>query len=113
MASLKDKTSGSLFVSALAVERQLGRLSRWLHGSSSSALRGWFIGTIGLLVEHSGLLLGLCCDARDPRLYPEGLKRDCFELSGDDAESWSSQVGASQGCQAGAALLLCVVAPRA
>ncbi len=69
------------------------------------------------LVSNGGLLLGLRCDARDPRFYPEGLKRDGFELSGDDAESCSSQVGASQGCQAGAALLLllllCVVAPRA
>ncbi len=43
---------------------------------------------MGILVCHSGLLLALCCDVRDSRLYPEGLKRDGFELSGDDAE-WS------------------------
>ncbi len=40
-----------------------------------------------LLVGHGGLLLGLRCDARDPRLYPEGLKGGGFELSGDDVKS--------------------------
>ncbi len=43
--------------------------------------------TVGLLVGHGSLLLGLRCNARGSRLYPEGLKRDGFELSGDDAES--------------------------
>ncbi len=42
---------------------------------------------MGLLVGHGSFLLGLRCDARDPRLYPEGLKRGGFELSGDDVES--------------------------
>ncbi len=42
---------------------------------------------MGLLVSHGSLLLGLRCNARDSRLYPEGLKRGGFELSGDDAES--------------------------
>ncbi len=43
--------------------------------------------TMGLPVGHGGLLLGLRCDTRDSRLYPEGLKRCGFELTGDDAES--------------------------
>ncbi len=43
--------------------------------------------TIGLLVGHDSLLLGLCCNAWDSDLYPEGLKRGGFELPGDDAES--------------------------
>ncbi len=43
--------------------------------------------TMGLLVGPGSLLLGLRCNARDSRLYPEGLKRGGFELSGDDAES--------------------------
>ncbi len=43
--------------------------------------------TMGLLVVHGSLLLGLRSNARDTRLYPEGLKRGGFELSGDDAES--------------------------
>ncbi len=42
---------------------------------------------MGLLVDHGSLLLGLRCNARDSRLYPEGLKRGGFELSDDDAES--------------------------
>ncbi len=42
---------------------------------------------MGLLVGHGGLSLDLSCDARGSRLYSEGLKRDGFELSGDDAES--------------------------
>ncbi len=42
---------------------------------------------MGLLEGNGGLLLGLCCDARDPRLCPEGLQRGGFDLSGDDAES--------------------------
>ncbi len=42
---------------------------------------------MGVHVGHSSLLLGLRCNARDSRLYPEGLKRSGFELSGDDAES--------------------------
>ncbi len=42
--------------------------------------------TIGLLVGHSGLLLGLRCDARYSRFYPEGLKMGGFKFSGDDAE---------------------------
>ncbi len=54
---------------------------------------------MGLLVGHGGLILGLCCDARDPRLYPEGLKRGGFELSGDDAES--SVLAAFQLAQSG------------
>ncbi len=41
---------------------------------------------MGLLIGHGGLLLGLLCDAWDSHLYPEGLKRGGFELSGDDAE---------------------------
>ncbi len=64
---------------------------------------------MGLLVGHGSLLLGLRCNALDSRLYPEGLKRGGFELSGDDAESsvvaafQLVQSGwASQGCQAGA-----------
>ncbi len=36
------------------------------------------------LVDHGSLLLGLHRNARDSRLYPEGLKRGGFELSGDD-----------------------------
>ncbi len=43
--------------------------------------------TMGLLVGHDSLLLGLRCNARDSRLYPEGIKRGVFEMSGDDAES--------------------------
>ncbi len=43
--------------------------------------------TTGLLVGHGSLLLGLRCNARDSRLYLEGLKDGGFELSGDDAES--------------------------
>ncbi len=43
--------------------------------------------TMGLLVGHGGLLLGLRCDARDPRLYLEGLRKGGFDLSGDDAGS--------------------------
>ncbi len=42
--------------------------------------------SIGLLVGHIGLLLNLRFNARDPDLYPEGLKRGGFELSGDDEE---------------------------
>ncbi len=42
---------------------------------------------MGLLVGHGRLLLNLRCNARDSRLYPEGLKRGGFELSGDDSES--------------------------
>ncbi len=42
---------------------------------------------MGILVGHGSLLLGLLCNARDSRLYPEGLKSGGFELSGDDAES--------------------------
>ncbi len=42
--------------------------------------------TMSLFVGHSSLLFGLRCNARDSRLYPEGLKRGGFELSGDDAE---------------------------
>ncbi len=45
------------------------------------------MGDDGLLVGHGGLLLGLRCDALGSRLYPEGLKRGCFELSCDYAES--------------------------
>ncbi len=42
---------------------------------------------MGLLVGHDSLLLGLFCNARDSRLYPESLKRGGgFEQSGD-AES--------------------------
>ncbi len=71
--------------------------------------------TMGLLVVHGSLLLGLRCNARDSRLYPEGLERGGFELSGDDTEmmiqmfwqrsSWSSRVGASQGCSPGVTLI--------
>ncbi len=42
--------------------------------------------TMDVLVGRGGLLLGLRCDARDSRLYPERLKRGGFELSCDDAE---------------------------
>ncbi len=42
---------------------------------------------MGLLVGQGSLLLNLRCNARDSRLYPEGLKRGGFELSGDDSES--------------------------
>ncbi len=55
--------------------------------------------TIGLLVGHGGLLLGLRCDARDTRIHSEGLKRGGFELSGDDAKS--SVLPAFQLVQAG------------
>ncbi len=43
--------------------------------------------TMGLLVGHGGLLLGLRFGVQDCQLYPEGLKRGGFELSGYDAES--------------------------
>ncbi len=46
------------------------------------------MGDGGFLVGHDSLLLGLPWNARDSRLYPKGLKRDGFELSGDDAESY-------------------------
>ncbi len=55
--------------------------------------------TVGLLVGLGGLLLGLGCNARDSRLYPKGLKRVGFELSGDDEES--SVLAAFQLVQAG------------
>ncbi len=42
---------------------------------------------MGLLVGHGSLFLGLRYNARDSRLYPEGLKRCGFELSSDDAEN--------------------------
>ncbi len=42
---------------------------------------------MGLPVGHGSLVLNLRCNARDSRLYPEGLKRGGFELSSDDAES--------------------------
>ncbi len=42
--------------------------------------------TMGLLVGHGGLLLGLRCDDRDAFLYSESLKTGGFQLSGDDAE---------------------------
>ncbi len=42
---------------------------------------------MGLLVGHGSLLLNLRCNARDSCLYPEGLKKGGFELSGDDSES--------------------------
>ncbi len=42
--------------------------------------------TMGLLVGLGSLLLDLRCNARDFRLYPEGLKKGGFELSGDGAE---------------------------
>ncbi len=41
--------------------------------------------TVGLLVGHGDLLLGLRCDARDSRVHSGGL-RSCFELSGDNPE---------------------------
>ncbi len=43
--------------------------------------------TMSFLVGNGSLLLGLCCNARDSRLYLEGLNRGGFELSGDNAES--------------------------
>ncbi len=43
--------------------------------------------SIGLIVGHGSLLLNFRCNDRDSRLYPEGLKRGGFELSGDDSES--------------------------
>ncbi len=42
--------------------------------------------TMGLLVGHDGLLLGLRCDARGSHLYSEGLKSGGFHLFSDDAE---------------------------
>ncbi len=42
--------------------------------------------TMGLLVGHDGLLLGLGCDARASHLYSEGLKSGGFQLFSDDAE---------------------------
>ncbi len=42
--------------------------------------------TVGLLVGHGGLLLGLRCDAWDARLHSEGIERGGFELPGDDAK---------------------------
>ncbi len=45
------------------------------------------------------LVVGLRCDTRDSRLYPEGLKRCGFELTGDDAES--SVLAAFQLAQSG------------
>ncbi len=83
-ASLEDKASGSLLVRALAVwsfeavakrpfKQRSARVSRWV--------------SMGLLVNHGRLLLGLRCNARDSCLFPEGLKRGGLELSGDDAES--------------------------
>ncbi len=45
----------------------------------------------------SSLLLGLRCNARDSRLYPEGFKRGDFELSGGDAESWQRSVKSGWG----------------
>ncbi len=41
---------------------------------------------MGLHVGQGSLLLGLRCNSRDLRLYPEGINRGGFELSGDDAE---------------------------
>ncbi len=41
---------------------------------------------MGLLVGLGVLLLGLRCDARDSNFYPEGFKKDGFQLLGDDAE---------------------------
>ncbi len=43
--------------------------------------------TMNVLEGHDSLLLSLCCNARDPRLYLKGLKRVGFELSSDDMES--------------------------
>ncbi len=54
---------------------------------------------MGLLIGYDGLLLGLSCDARDSRLYPEGLKRGGYELSGDDTEC--SVLAAFQPVQSG------------
>ncbi len=42
--------------------------------------------TMGLLVGHDDLFLGIRCDAWDPHLYPERIKRDSFPLSGGDVE---------------------------
>ncbi len=70
-ASLEDKASGSLLVNALAVEFE--PVSTRFFKQCSARMVHWE--TMGVLVSNSGLLLGLRCDARDPRLYPEGL---CF-----------------------------------
>ncbi len=43
--------------------------------------------TVGLLVGHGCLLLGLRCDVRTSCLRPKGLKGSCFELFGDNPES--------------------------
>ncbi len=42
---------------------------------------------MGLLVCHGNLLLGLRCNSRDSRSYPECIKRGGLQLSGDDAQS--------------------------
>ncbi len=49
---------------------------------------------MGLLKGYGGLLLGFRCDARDSRLYFDGLKRGGFQMSGDDAglPGWSSVI---------------------
>ncbi len=44
--------------------------------------------SLGDRVGHGGVLLGLRCNARDSRLYLEGLKRGGFGLSGDDADRY-------------------------
>ncbi len=58
--------------------------TRLVKQCSARVIRGE---SMGLLVGHGSLLLGLRCNARDSRLYPEGLMGGDFELSGDDAES--------------------------
>ncbi len=46
--------------------------------------------TVGLLIGHVGLLLGLRCDARDSCVHFESLRRSFFELSGDNPECFGS-----------------------
>ncbi len=58
---------------------------------------------MGLLICHGSLLLGLRCNTPDFRLYPEGFKRNGFELSGDNAKS--SVLAAFQLVQSGWSLL--------
>ncbi len=58
-ASLEDKVSGNLLVRALAVERQLGSLRRWRHGSSSSVPRSDSLGDDGPSRKPRQLVVGL------------------------------------------------------
>ncbi len=84
-ASLEDKASGYLLVTALAVERQLGSC-----GCDDTAFQAVFcegdsLGNGGPSRRPRQLVVGLALQCS--LFYPEGLRRDGFELSGDDTES--------------------------